>query len=81
MQLGFPTEDLLENIFPDEGPYELQSTNLFSMEPLSFGPQARGWLDVIQLPNEDPIVVRALLRPLEDLRFEPMVSLTLPWRI
>jgi len=59
---------MLKQLPSDEGPYELQINKLFSTEPLSSDPQNRcaRLLDVIQLPNEDPIMVHPLLRPFDN---------------
>jgi hypothetical protein len=48
-----------------EGPYELEINKLFSTEPLSSNPRNRcvHLLDVIELPNDPPIIVHPLLRP------------------
>ena len=59
---------MLKRLPNEEGPYELQINKLFSTEPL-FTDQRNHCsqlLDVIQLPNEDPIMVHALLRPFND---------------
>ena len=49
----------------EEGPYELEINKLFSTEPLSSNPRNRcvQLLDVIELPNDPPIIVHQLLRP------------------
>ena len=59
---------MLKRLPSEEGPYELQINKLFSTEPLSSDPRNRcvQLLDVIQLPNEDPIMVHPLLRPFYD---------------
>jgi serine/threonine protein kinase len=48
----------------DEGPYELQLNRLFSSEPLASNPRnhCAPLLDVIQLPNDPPIMVHPQLR-------------------
>jgi len=48
-----------------EGPYELEINKLFSREPLSSNPRNHcvRLLDVIELPNDPPIIVHPLLRP------------------
>ncbi|KAH8988761.1 kinase-like domain-containing protein [Lactarius hatsudake] len=59
---------MLKRLPSEEGPYELQINKLFSTEPLSSDPRnhCARLLDVIQLPNEDPIMVQPLLRPFYD---------------
>ena len=59
---------MLKRLLSKEGPYELQINRLFSTEPLSTDPRNRcaRLLDVIQLPNEEPIMVHPLLRPFDD---------------
>jgi len=59
---------MLKRLLSKEGPYELQISKLFSTEPLSSDPRNRcaQLLDVIQLPNEDPIMVHPLLRPFDN---------------
>ena len=59
---------MLKRLPSEEGPYELQINRLFSTEPLSSDPRNRcaKLLDVIQLPNEDPIMVHPLLRSFYD---------------
>jgi hypothetical protein len=59
---------MLKRLLSEEGPYELQINRLFSTEPLSSNPRNRcvQLLDVIQLPNEEPIMVHPLLRPFYD---------------
>ncbi len=49
----------------EEGPYELEINKLFSTEPLSSNPRNHcvHLLDVIELPNDTPIIVHPLLRP------------------
>ncbi|KAI0294559.1 hypothetical protein BC826DRAFT_1104616 [Russula brevipes] len=51
-----------------EGPYELQLNRLFSFEPLLSDPRnhCAPLLDLIELPNEPPIMVHAQLRPFYD---------------
>jgi hypothetical protein len=62
---------MLKRLPSEEGPYELHINRLFSTEPLSSNPRNRcvQLLDVIQLPNEDPIMVHPLLRPFYDPQF------------
>ena len=59
---------MLKRLPSEEGPYELEINRLFSTEPLSLDPRNRcaQLLDVIQLPNEEPIMVHPLLRPYYD---------------
>jgi len=59
---------MLKRLLKKEGPYELQTNRLFSTEPLSSDPRNRcaRLLDVIELPNEDPIMVHSLLRPFDN---------------
>jgi hypothetical protein len=59
---------MLKRLPSEEGPYELEINRLFSTVPLSSSPRNRcvQLLDVIQLPNEDPITVHPLLRPFYD---------------
>lgn len=59
---------MLKRLPNKEGPYELQINRLFSTEPLSSDPRNRcaRLLDVIQLPNEEPIMVHSLLRPFDN---------------
>lgn len=59
---------MLKRLPNEEGPYELQINRLFSTEPLSSNPRnaCARLLDVIQLPNEEPIMVHPLLRPFDN---------------
>ena len=59
---------MLKRLLDKEGPYELQVNKLFSTEPLSSNPRncCARLLDVIQLPDEPPIMVHSLLRPFDD---------------
>jgi len=59
---------MLKRLPNEEGPYELQINRLFSTEPLSSDPRngCARLLDVIQLPNEEPIMVHPLLRPFDN---------------
>jgi hypothetical protein len=59
---------MLKRLPSEEGPYELQINRLFSTEPLSSNPRNRcvQLLDLIQLPNEEPIMVHPLLHPFYD---------------
>jgi hypothetical protein len=55
---------MLKMLPEDEGPYELQLNRLFSSEPLASNPRnhCAPLLDVIQLPNDPPIMVHSQLR-------------------
>ncbi|KAH8989695.1 kinase-like domain-containing protein [Lactarius akahatsu] len=59
---------MLKRLLSKEGPYELQINKLFSTGPLSSDPRnhCARLIDVIQLPNEDPIMVHPLLRPFDE---------------
>jgi hypothetical protein len=63
---------MLKRLPAEEGPYELQINKMFSEEPLVSDPRnhCARLLDVIELPNEFPIMVHALLRPFYKLRFQ-----------
>ena len=63
---------MLKMIPLEEGPYELEVNRLLSTEPLASNPRNRcaPLLDVIQLPNEPPIMVHPLLRPFYNPRFQ-----------
>ena len=63
---------MLKNLPVEEGPYELEINRLFSTEPLASNPRnhCAPLLDVIQLPNESPIMVHSLLRPFNNPRFQ-----------
>lgn len=56
---------VLKKQLPQEGPYELEINKLFSTEPLSSNPRNHcvHLLDVIELPDDPPIIVHPLLRP------------------
>jgi hypothetical protein len=56
----------------EEGPYELEINRLFSTEPLASNPRnyCAPLLDVIQLPNDPPIMVHSLLRPFYNPRLQ-----------
>ena len=62
---------ILKKLPESEGPYELQINRLFSSDPLVSGPRnhCAPLLDVIELPNDPPIMVHALLRPFYDPPF------------
>jgi hypothetical protein len=54
-----------------EGPDGLHMDQPFSTEPFTRTPEIIAHLDVIELPNEPPILMRPLLRPfLQNLRPE-----------
>ena len=55
---------VLKRLLVEEGPHELQINRLFSTEPLASNPRnhCARLLDVIQLPNDQPILVHPLLR-------------------
>ena len=55
---------MLKMLPEDEGPDELQLNKLFSSEPLASNPRNHcvPLLDVIQLPNDPPIIVHPQLR-------------------
>ena len=63
---------MLKRIPLAEGPYELDMNRLLSTEPLSSNPRnpCAPLLDVVQLPNEPPIMVHPLLRPFYNPRFQ-----------
>jgi hypothetical protein len=56
---------ILKRLLDEEGPFELEINKLFSTEPLSSNPRnhCAQLLDVIELPNDPPIMVHSLLRP------------------
>jgi len=63
---------MLKRLPAREGPYELQINKMFSEEPLVSDPRnhCARLLDVIELPNDSPIMVHALLRPFYKPRFQ-----------
>ena len=63
---------MLKGLPIEEGPYELQINKMFSQEPLVSDPRnhCARLLDVIELPNDFPIMVHALLRPFYKPRFQ-----------
>ena len=63
---------MLKRLLVEEGPHELQNNRLFSAEPLASNPRnhCAPLLDVIELPNEPPIMVHPLLRPFHDPKFQ-----------
>ena len=56
---------MLKKLLREEGPHELEINKLFSAEPLASDPRNHcvRLLDVIELPNDPPIIVHPLLRP------------------
>ena len=56
---------VLKRLLDEEGPHELQINKLFSTEPLASNPRNHcvRLLDVIQLPDDPPILVHPMLRP------------------
>ena len=59
---------MLKKLPKEEGPHELEISKLFSTEPLASDPRNHcvRLLDVIELPNDPPIIVHPLLRPFAD---------------
>jgi hypothetical protein len=59
---------MLKRLLTEEGPYELEINRLFSTEPLSSNVRNHcvQLLDVVELPNDPPIMVHPLLRPFYD---------------
>ena len=59
---------MLKMLPREEGPYELEISKLFSTEPLASDPRNHcvRLLDVIELPDDPPIIVHPLLRPFAD---------------
>ena len=62
---------MLKMIPREEGLFELETNKLFSTEPLASDPRNHcvHLLDVIELPDDPPILVHPLLRPYDDPRF------------
>ncbi|KAH9960991.1 kinase-like domain-containing protein [Lactifluus volemus] len=62
---------MLKKLPESEGPYELQINRLFSSTPLVSSPRnhCARLLDVIELPNDPPIMVHPHLRPFYDPPF------------
>jgi hypothetical protein len=58
---------MLKRLVREEGPFELDINRLFSTEPLHSNPKNHcvHLLDVIELPNQPPIMVHPLLRPFD----------------
>ena len=63
---------MLKSVLEREGPYELDINKIFSKEPLASDPRnhCAPLLDVIELPNDPPIMVHAFLRPFYKPRFQ-----------
>ena len=63
---------MLKMLPEEEGPYELEINKLFSTEPLASNPRNHcvHLLDVIELPNDPPILVHPLLRPYYDPKLQ-----------
>jgi hypothetical protein len=63
---------MMKRLLSEEGPYELQINRMFSLEPLASDPRnhCARLLDVIELPNDPPIMVHSLLRPFYKPRFQ-----------
>ena len=63
---------MLKMLPEEEGPYELEINKLFSTEPLASDPRNHcvHLLDVIELPNDPPILVQPLLRPFYDPKLQ-----------
>ena len=63
---------VLKRLLTEEGPHELEINKLFSAEPLASNPRNRcvRLLDVIELPDDPPILVHPLLRPYDDPQFQ-----------
>lgn len=63
---------MLKKLPFEEGPHELEINRLFSKGPLASNPRnhCAPLLDVIQLPNDPPIMVHSLLRPFYDPRLQ-----------
>jgi hypothetical protein len=61
---------VLKRLLVEEGPYELQINKLFSIEPLASNLRnhCARLLDVIQLPDEQPIMAHPMLRQHNDPR-------------
>jgi len=62
---------MLKMLPEDEGPDELQLNRMFSSEPLASNPRnhCAPLLDIIQLPNDPPIMVHSQLRLYDNPRF------------
>ncbi|KAH8989697.1 hypothetical protein EDB92DRAFT_836759 [Lactarius akahatsu] len=63
---------MLKRLLEKEGPHELQINKLFSAGPLASDPRnhCARLLDIIELPNDPPIMVHALLRSFYDPKFQ-----------
>ena len=63
---------MLKKVYPEEGPYELMITQLFSSRDLARDPRNHcvPLLDIIEIPqNGQKLMVMPLLRPFNDPRF------------
>ena len=62
---------VLKRLLTEEGPYELEINKLFSTEPLASNSRNHcvHLLDVIELPDDPPILVHTLLRTYDEPRF------------
>jgi hypothetical protein len=63
---------MLKRVLEREGPYELDINKIFSKEPLASDPRnhCAPLLDVVELPNDPPIMVHAFLRSFYKPRFQ-----------
>lgn len=63
---------MLKRLLEREGPYELEINKIFSKEPLASDPRnhCAPLLDVVELPNDPPIMVHSFLRPFYKPRFQ-----------
>ena len=63
---------MLKRLPREEGPYELEINKFFSTEPLASEPRNHcvRLLDVIELPDDLPILVHPMLRPFSDPPFQ-----------
>jgi len=63
---------MLKRLPYEEGPYELEINRLFSTDPLFANPRNHcvQLLDVIELPNDPPIIVHPMLRPFYEPPFQ-----------
>jgi hypothetical protein len=59
---------MLKKLPREEGPHELEISKLFSTEPLASDSRNHcvRLLDVIELPDDPPIIVHPMLRPFSD---------------
>ena len=64
---------MLKKVYPDEGPHELEITQLFSSQELARDPRNHcvPLLDIIEIPqNGQKLMVMPFLRPFNDPRFQ-----------